>query len=118
MADAVPAPALPLAGRVALVTGGSRGIGRAAAIALAEAGADVAITFRERAADAARTASEIEALGRRVRSLQLDVADRTAIGAMLAEVERVFGGVDVLVNNAGLARPSAIDCVGAAEWDE
>jgi 3-oxoacyl-[acyl-carrier protein] reductase len=118
MADASAGDTLPLAGRRALVTGGSRGIGRAAALALASAGADVAITFRERAADAEETRTAIEAMGRRALSLQVDVADRDAIAAMLADVERAFGGVDILVNNAGLARPAAIDRVGAAEWDE
>jgi 3-oxoacyl-[acyl-carrier protein] reductase len=107
-----------LAGRRALVTGGSRGIGRAAALALAEAGADVAVTYRERAADAARTQAELAALGRRAIALPVDVADRASIAAMLAAVEEAFGGVDILVNNAGLARPAAIDRVGAAEWDE
>jgi 3-oxoacyl-[acyl-carrier protein] reductase len=118
MADPVPVPRATLAGRRALVTGGSRGIGRAVALALAAAGADVAITYRERAGDAARVQAEIEALGRRALSLQVDVSQRDAIAAMLVAVDRSFGGVDILVNNAGLARPAAVDRVGAAEWDE
>ncbi len=118
MADGAPAHATTLAGRRALVTGGSRGIGRAVALALAAAGADVAITYRERATDAARVQADIEALGLRALSLQVDVSQRDGIAAMLAAVDRTFGGVDILVNNAGLARPAAIDRVGAAEWDE
>jgi 3-oxoacyl-[acyl-carrier protein] reductase len=108
----------PLAGRRALVTGASRGIGRAAALALAEAGADVVITYRERQAEANTAAAEVAALGRRVLVMRADVARRDDIAALLARVEAELGGVDVLVNNAGLARPSAIDRVGAAEWDE
>jgi 3-oxoacyl-[acyl-carrier protein] reductase len=111
-------PATPLAGRRALVTGGSRGIGRAAAIALAEAGADVAITYRERQADAETTAADITARGRRPIVRRVDVSRRDDIVSMLAWVEAELGGVDILVNNAGLARPAAIDRVGAAEWDE
>jgi 3-oxoacyl-[acyl-carrier protein] reductase len=118
MADPVPARGATLAGRRALVTGASRGIGGAVALALAAAGADVAITYRERATDAALVQADIEALGRRALSLQVDVSQRDAIAATLAEVDRTFGGVDILVNNAGLARPAAIDRVGAAEWDE
>ncbi len=118
MADTPAHVTLPLAGRRALVTGGSRGIGRAAALALAAAGADVAITFRARAAAAAETQAALEALGRRALSVQVDVADRGAIAAMLAEIDRAFGGIDILVNNAGLARPAAIDRVGAEAWDE
>jgi 3-oxoacyl-[acyl-carrier protein] reductase len=114
----MPDPATPLAGRRALVTGASRGIGRAAALALAEAGADVAITYRERQAEAEAVAAEAAALGRRVLVVRTDVARRDDIEALLARVEAELGGVDVLVNNAGLARPSAIDRVGAAEWDE
>jgi 3-oxoacyl-[acyl-carrier protein] reductase len=108
----------PLAGRRALVTGASRGIGRAAALALAEAGADVAITYRARQADAEAAAAEVAALGRRALIVHADVARRDDIAALLARVEAELGGVDVLVNNAGLARPAAIDRVGAAEWDE
>jgi 3-oxoacyl-[acyl-carrier protein] reductase len=114
----MPDATTPLAGRRALVTGASRGIGRAAAIALAEAGADVAITYRARQADAEAAAAEVAALGRRALVVRADVARRDDIAALLARVEAELGGVDVLVNNAGLARPAAIDRVGAAEWDE
>src|SRR5688572_18157681 len=85
-----PAP-LPLAGRCALVTGGSRGIGKAAALALAAAGADVAITFRVREAEAERTGLEIAALGRRAASVRVDVGHREDITAMLADVRAELG---------------------------
>jgi 3-oxoacyl-[acyl-carrier protein] reductase len=109
---------LTLAGRVALVTGGSRGIGAAAALVLADAGADVAITYRERHEDADHVRDGIEARGRRGLSLRLDVADRAAITAAVAAAQQALGPIDILVNNAGLARPKPIAEVGAAEWDE
>jgi len=114
----MPEPVTTLAGRRALVTGGSRGIGRAAAIALAAGGADVALTYRTRRADADAAVAEIAALGRRAVAIRADMASRDDIAALLAQSEADLGGVDILVNNAGLARPAAIDCAGPAEWDE
>jgi 3-oxoacyl-[acyl-carrier protein] reductase len=115
-----PAPVrrAPLAGRNALVTGGSRGIGRAAAVALAEAGADVAITYREREADAVLACTDIADHGRRAVSIRADVSKRSEIAVMLAAVAAELGDVDILVNNAGVAHPASIDRAGEAEWDE
>jgi len=107
-----------LAGRTALVTGGSRGIGRAVALALAEAGADVAITFREREADAVLTCTDIAEHGRRAVSIRADVSQRFEIAALLAGVRTELGEIDILVNNAGVAHPAPIDRVGEAQWDE
>ena len=118
MSEPRPPASLPLAGRCALVTGGSRGIGKAAALALAAAGADVAITFRVREADAERTGLEIAALGRRAASVRVDVAHREDVVAMLADVRAELGEIDILVNNAGLARPASIEAVGESDWDE
>jgi 3-oxoacyl-[acyl-carrier protein] reductase len=111
-------PDPPLAGRRALVTGGSRGIGRAVAVVLAEAGADVAITFREREADAVLTCTDIADHGRRAVSIRADLSNRLEIAAMLDGVAHELGAVDILVNNAGVAKPAPIDRAGSAEWDE
>lgn len=92
---------LPLAGRVALVTGSSRGIGRATAIRLAGMGADVAINYRSDEAGANETRAAVEALGRRAMTVRADVANEEDVAAMAKEIEGGLGGVTVLVNNAG-----------------
>jgi NAD(P)-dependent dehydrogenase (short-subunit alcohol dehydrogenase family) len=94
---------ISLAGRVALVTGASRGIGRAIALQLAQAGADIAVNFR-RDADAAReTVAAIEALGRRARAYPGSVDQRDEARGLAEAVLRDFGKVDILVNNAGIS---------------
>ena len=90
-----------LSGSTALVTGASTGIGRAIALAMADAGADVAITYRSSEAEARDVACEIERRGRRTAVFQLDLADAAAIPALAADVWRALGRVDVWVNNAG-----------------
>jgi 3-oxoacyl-[acyl-carrier protein] reductase len=107
-----------LKGRVALVTGASRGIGRACAIALAKAGADVAVNFKNRTADAESAAELIRASGRRVSIAQGDVSLSSAVATIVSAVERELGPVDILVNNAGIATPRALADVTEAEWDE
>lgn len=105
-----------LTGRRALVTGASRGIGRAIALGLAEAGADVVCTSMGGGAEA--TAAEIRALGREGWALRADLADREALGRMVDEAEERAGPLDILVNNAGtIRRYPAVD-YPAAEWDE
>jgi 3-oxoacyl-[acyl-carrier protein] reductase len=109
---------IDLSGRTALVTGGNRGIGRAVAVALARAGADVALTYHTRDADARETASAIEALGRRVLVRQADVGRREDLARLADEAIGTFGGVDILVNNAGMIRPQPIAEITARDWDE
>jgi len=92
-----------LAGRVALVTGGGRGIGRAIALALAEDGADVAVNYARDEAAAMATVAAIEALGRRARAYGARVEDGDAAARMVDAVVAEFGFVDILVNNAGIA---------------
>jgi 3-oxoacyl-[acyl-carrier protein] reductase len=98
-----------LEGRVALVTGGGRGIGRAIALTLAEAGADVAVNYCERAEAAEATADQIRGLGRRAEVVQADVS-RAADAARLVEAtEGRLGPIDILINNAGISEPCAIE---------
>ena len=94
---------MSLAGRVALVTGGGRGIGRAIAIGLAEDGADVAVNYRKDDAAASETVAEIEALGRRARAYCASVDDFDALALMVEAATKELGPVDILVNNAGIA---------------
>ena len=94
---------LDLRGRVCLVTGGSRGIGRAIVLALAEAGGDVAINYRERVDDALAVAAKIRAMGRRATVVQADVSQRCVVAAMVAATREALGPIDVLDNNAGMA---------------
>jgi 3-oxoacyl-[acyl-carrier protein] reductase len=89
-------------GRVALVTGGSRGIGRECALRLAAVGYAVAIVYVSNSAEAEEVVVKIAAAGGRGLAVRADIADETAVGAAFAEVERVFGGVDVVVNAAGI----------------
>jgi NAD(P)-dependent dehydrogenase (short-subunit alcohol dehydrogenase family) len=103
-----------LSGRVAIVTGTSRGLGQTFARALARAGADVVLTSRNRAS-LAEFETEIKALGRRAVSLELDVRDRASIERMVASAEETFHHIDILVNNAGCnTRKQAIDVT----WDD
>ncbi|MEV0711075.1 SDR family NAD(P)-dependent oxidoreductase [Nocardia aurea] len=91
-----------LEGKVALVTGGSRGIGAAIATRLASAGADVAVTYRESEARAAGVIAEIEAGGRRAVALRADSADASAVTGAVDRTAEELGGLDILVNNAGI----------------
>jgi 3-oxoacyl-[acyl-carrier protein] reductase len=108
---APPSTAAALAGMRVLVTGGSSGIGRAIAIASARAGADVALTYRVNERGARDTVRDIEGLGRRARSIRLDLADATSIEALPAAARSAIGGVDAWINNAGadvLTGPAAL----------
>lgn len=106
-----------LAKRVALVTGGSRGIGRAISVSLAEAGVSVAVNFREKAAEAEAVAGEIRAKGGRAVAVQGDVSRADDVSRLIATVEREFGPVDVLVNNAGIGLVRSVDELTEADFD-
>jgi 3-oxoacyl-[acyl-carrier protein] reductase len=98
-----------LGGRVALITGSGRGIGRAIALILAEAGADVAVNYRSRADAAEATAGEIRRLGRRGAAVRADVSIGAEVAALVEKVEKTIGSVDILVNNAGISEPCSIE---------
>ncbi|HVO24547.1 MAG TPA: glucose 1-dehydrogenase [Candidatus Margulisiibacteriota bacterium] len=106
-----------LTGRCAVVTGGSKGLGRTIAGALAQAGADVAIVSRT-PADLQRAADELRAHGPRVLPVPADVTDEASIRAMVQQVIDQFGQIDILVNNAGVGATRAVVEMEAADWDE
>lgn len=94
---------ISLEGRVALVTGGSRGIGRAIALALAEAGADVAVNYRREAQDAEEVVAAIKMMGRKAKAYEASVDDDAACERLIADTVADFGSLSILVNNAGIA---------------
>src|SRR5215475_10893594 len=103
--------------RVALVTGGSRGIGKAIALALAGAGAAVAVNYRERGAEADAVADAIRRQGGRAATFGADVSLRAAAEGMVHDVEERLGPIDILVNNAGMAAPRGLDDITEEDFD-
>lgn len=110
--------ALSLTGRVALVTGGSRGIGRAIAIALSESGASVAIAYREREDQARDVMATIEGAGGRAFIGRCNVRDEPSVATFVASTAEALGPVDILVNNAGVTRDTHIMFSETSTWDE
>ena len=107
----------PLVGKRALVTGGAKRIGRGIALALAEAGADVAITYRGSAAEAERTVGDLLALNVRAVAVECDVREEQSVQAAVSAVVDVLGGLDILVNNAGIFETSPLEKISVEEWD-
>ena len=110
-------PELLLEGKSALVTGGARRIGREIALALARAGADVAITYRKSQAEAKETADAIAALGRRGTALECDVRSEVSVRAAVGTVASEFGGLDLLVNNAAVFERARLEEISVEAWD-
>lgn len=106
-----------LEGKVALVTGASRGIGRAVAIRLAQAGADVVVNYAGSEGAAQETVDAIEALGRKAIKIQANVADAEQVGAMVQEAHDAFGHIDILVNNAGITKDGLLMRMKDDDWD-
>jgi len=106
-----------LSGRVALVTGGSRGIGQAVSLALAQAGAAVAVNYRSREREAREVLSQVESYGRRCITVRADVSVAADVSRMVKTVEEALGAVTILVNNAGIARPRRLEEITEEDWD-
>jgi NAD(P)-dependent dehydrogenase (short-subunit alcohol dehydrogenase family) len=109
--------ALPLEGRVALVTGGAKRIGRSIVERLAADGADVVVNYNRSQAEADELAQRIAAGGRRAAACQADVSKRGAVTKMFAQIEREFGRLDILVNNAGMFFPAPFEQLTEEQWD-
>jgi 3-oxoacyl-[acyl-carrier protein] reductase len=103
--------------RVALVTGGSRGIGQAIAVSLAEAGAAVAVNYREKAAEARNVVETIRQAGGRAMAIGADVSQAAEVAGMMTAIERELGPVDVLVNNAGIGLVRTVDELSEDDFD-
>ena len=106
-----------LQGEVALVTGAARRIGRSLALALAEQGADVAITYRGSEAEAAQTVAELSALGVKAYAVRCDVRDPQNVERAVEEVVQHFGQLDLLVNNAGVFETAVLESISVEQWD-
>jgi 3-oxoacyl-[acyl-carrier protein] reductase/pteridine reductase len=106
-----------LTGKTAFVTGGAKRIGRGIALALAAAGADVAITYRGSKGEAEKTVAELQALGVRALAVVCDVGDEASIQAAVAEVAGALGGIDLLINNAGAFETVALEKISVEQWD-
>lgn len=105
-----------LSGRNAVVTGGSRGLGAAIALGLAEAGADVTITYRTQQKAASEIVERIKAMGRDARAVSMEVTVRASV-EMAAKQAIAFGPISILVNNAGINKPTDFDQISDADWD-
>ena len=107
----------PLSGKVALITGGAKRLGRASALALADAGADVAITFRNSAREAQHTVVDLTSFGVRAVALRCDVSDEKSVKAMVKEAVSELGGIDILVNNAANYETVEFERLTVKQWD-
>jgi len=107
----------PLAGKAALITGGARRLGRAIALALAEAGADVAITFRNSAQEAQHTVIDVGSFGGRVVALRCDITEEKSVRSAIKETAKELGGIDILVNNAANYETAEFDQITVKQWD-
>jgi 3-oxoacyl-[acyl-carrier protein] reductase len=103
--------------KIALVTGGSRGVGRSIALALAEAGANVAIVYRSSAAEAQQVVDEITGSGRKAAAFQADVSDANLSKEIVDMVVAQFGTIDILVNNAGITKDALLMRMSEEDWD-
>lgn len=106
-----------LKGKVAVVTGGSRGIGKAICLKFAENGAEIAFLYAGNTAKAEETQKELEALGVKAKAYQCNVADADAVASVVKEIVKDFGGIQILVNNAGITKDKLVPMMKAADFD-
>jgi NAD(P)-dependent dehydrogenase (short-subunit alcohol dehydrogenase family) len=106
-----------LTNRVALVTGAAKRIGRSLALALADAGADVAITYKDSAREAQETVADLKAIGQKAAAFSCDVRSPQSVSSAVAAVIAEFGRLDVLVNNAGLFETAELESITVEQWD-
>lgn len=109
---------MELKGKVALVTGGSRGIGKAICIALARVGADIALTYKEQKEAADQVISEIKGLEGKAIALQMEVKDRDSVKKAIQRAVEYYKKIDILINNAGINKPTDFDKITDSDWDE
>src|ERR1039458_7262472 len=107
----------PLRGKACLITGGARRLGRASALALAQAGADVAITFRDSAREAQHTVVDLSSFGVRAFALRCDVTDEASVKSMMKDAGRELGRIDILVNNAANYAAAEFERLTLRQWD-
>ena len=107
----------PLTGKTCLITGGAKRLGRASALALARAGADVAITFRNSARDAQQTVVDLSSFGVRAFALHCDITDEASVKSMMKEAGRELGRIDILVNNAANYATADFERLTVRQWD-
>ena len=108
---------MQLINKVALVTGGSRGIGRAISFALAEAGAVVILTYQTQHKNAEVVVEQIRNKGGQAFAYQMEVTNRASVNSVMQEIDKNFTGVDILVNNAGINKPTDFDKINDEDWD-
>ena len=107
----------PLTGKVALVTGAAKRIGRSVALRLASEGADVIVNYRSSKAEAEEVAAQIAAMGRRAIAIRAEVAKRADVVALFTAIEKEFGRLDILVNNTGMFFPAKFEELTEEQWD-
>ncbi len=110
-------PFKPLAGRTALITGGAKRLGRASALALAEAGADVAITYRNSKREAQQTVKELEKFGVRAHALACDITKEASVRTTIRQTVKLLGSLDILVNNAANYETAEFEKLTLQQWD-
>ncbi len=110
-------PAKPLHGKTALITGGAKRLGRASALALAQAGADVAITFLSSSREARQTVADLSALGARAFALRCDITDEASVRGMMRDAGHELGHIDILVNNAANYETAEFEELTVKQWD-